>query len=71
MIMLLKFNRSMGLEIHGLGTFQPDEFVVVGNKEKAEKYIKSGYFDLVKEKVKEKKKVIKKYRKKGADDKCL
>ena len=63
----IKFNRSMGLEIHGLGTFKPGEFVVVGNEEKAQKYIKSGYFDLVKEKVKEKKKVIKKYRKKGSD----
>ena len=61
----------MGLEIHGLGMFTPDEFVVVGNEEKAQKYIKSGYFDLVKEKVKEKKKVFKKYRKKGSDDKCL
>ena len=57
----IKFNRSMGLEIHGLGTFKPDECVVIGNEEKAQKYIKSGYFDLVK--VKEKKKVVKKYRK--------
>ena len=67
MIMLLKFNRSMGLEIHGLGIFKPDEFVVVGNEEKAKRYLDSGYFDLIKEKVKEKKKVIKKYRKKGTD----
>jgi len=57
----IKFNRSMGLEIHGLGMFTPNQFVVVGDEEKAKRYTDSGYFDLVK--VKEKKKVVKKYRK--------
>ena len=57
----IKFNRSMGLEIHGLGMFTPNQFVVVGDEEKAKRYLDSGYFDLVK--VKEKKKVVKKYRK--------
>lgn len=63
--MLLKYNRKRELEVVGLGTFQPDQFVVVGDEEKAKKYLDSGYFDLVKEK---KKKIrVKKSKRKGVD----
>jgi len=48
--MLLKYNRDTELEIVGLGIFQPDQFIVVGDEEKAKKYLDTGYFDLVKEK---------------------
>jgi len=61
--MLLKYNRSRELEIVGLGIFQPDQFVVVGDEEKAKKYLDSGYFDIVKEK----KKRAKKSKRKGVD----
>ena len=57
--MLLKFNRDMELEVVGLGIFQPNQFVVVGDEEKAKRYLDSGYFD----EVKERKKKIKKKRK--------
>jgi len=50
--MLLKYNRKTELEILGLGIFQPDQFVVVGDEEKAKKYLDTGYFDLVREKKK-------------------
>jgi len=63
--MLLKYNRKRELEVVGLGTFQSDQFVVVGDGEKAKKYLDSGYFDLVKEK---KKKIrVKKSKRKGVD----
>ena len=61
--MLLKYNRNTELEIVGLGVFQPDQFMVVGDEEKAKKYLDSGYFDLVKEK----KRKVKKSNKKGVD----
>jgi len=61
--MLLKFNRDSELEIVGLGIFQPDQFVVVGDESKAKKYLDTGYFDIVKEK----KKKVKKSKKKGDD----
>jgi len=61
--MLLKFNRDIELEVVGLGIFQPDQFVVVGDEEKAKKYLDTGYFDLVKEK----KRKVKKSKKKGVD----
>jgi hypothetical protein len=54
--MLLKYNRDTELEVVGLGTFQPNEFVVVGDEEKAKKYLDTGYFDLIKEKKKKVKK---------------
>jgi len=59
--MILKFNRDTELEVVGLGIFQPNEFVVVGDEEKAKKYLDTGYFDLVKEK----KEKVKKSKKKG------
>ena len=61
--MLLKFNRNIELEVVGLGVFQPNQFVVVGDEEKAKRYLDTGYFDLVKEK----KRKVKKSKKKGAD----
>ena len=61
--MLLKYNRDTELEIVGLGIFQPDQFIVVGDEEKAKKYLDTGYFDLIKEKNKK----VKKSKKKGAD----
>ena len=63
--MLLKFNCNTELEIVGLGAFEPGEFVVVGDEEKAKKYLDTGYFDLVKEKKRELK--VKKSKKKGVD----
>ena len=61
--MLLKFNCNSELEIIGLGIFQPNQFVVVGDEEKAKKYLDTSYFDLVKErKVK-----VRKSKKKGVD----
>jgi len=48
--MLLKFNRDTELEVVGIGIFVPNEFVIVGDEEKAKRYLDSGYFDLVKEK---------------------
>lgn len=63
--MLLKYNRDIELRVLGLGIFQPDQFVVVGNKDKAKKYLDSGHFDLVKEKKRKVK--IKKSKKKGVD----
>jgi len=61
--MKLKYNRDTELEIVGIGIFQPNQFVVVGDEEKAKKYLDSGYFDLVKEK----KRKVKKSKKKGVD----
>ena len=61
--MLLKYNCNSELEITGLGIFQPNQFIVVGDEEKAKKYLDSGYFDLVKEK----KRRVKKSKKKGVD----
>ena len=63
--MLLKYNRDSELEIVGFGVFQPGQFLVVGDEEKAKKYLDTGYFDLVKERKKEIKK--RKYKKKGVD----
>ena len=61
--MLLKYNCNSELEITGLGIFQPDQFIVVGDEEKAKKYLDTGYFDVVKKrKVK-----VRKSRKKGVD----
>ena len=60
--MLLKFNKNTELEILGIGTFIPGQFVVVDNEARAKKYLDSGYFDLVKEKKKRKKS-----KKKGVD----
>ena len=61
--MLLKYNRDTELEVVGLGTFQPDQFIVVGDKEKAKKYLDSGYFS----EIKERKVKVKKSKKKGVD----
>ena len=61
--MLLKYNRDTELEVVGLGVFKPGQFVVVGDEEKAKKYLDTGYFDLVKER----KRKIKKSKKKGVD----
>jgi len=61
--MLLKYNRNSELEVVGLGTFKPNEFVVTDDEAKAKKYLDSGYFDLVKEK----KRKVKKSKKKGVD----
>jgi len=68
----VKFNRSLDLEIPGLGTFRIGDCVILPTQNQANIYIESGYFDLVKvkEKVKEKKRVIKKYKKKGVDKLC-
>jgi hypothetical protein len=60
--MLLKFNKNTELEILGIGTFIPGQFVVTDDEAKAKKYLDSGYFDLVKEKKKRKKS-----KKKGVD----
>ncbi len=57
--MLLKYNRDTELEVVGLGIFQPNQFVIVEDEEKAKKYLDSGYFD----EIKERKKKIKKKRK--------
>ena len=64
----VKFNRSLDLEIPGLGTFRIGDCVILPTQNQANIYIESGYFDLVK--VKEKKRVVKKYKKKGVDEKC-
>ena len=53
--MLLKFNRKDKIDVVGINIFEPGQFVVVGDKEKAKRYIDSGYFDLIKEKKKGKK----------------
>lgn len=63
--MLLKYNRDIKLEIVGIGIFAPDQIVSIENDDQAYKYIKTGYFDLVKEKVNIKK--SKKSKKKGDD----
>ena len=60
--MLLKFNKNTELEILGIGTFIPGQFVVADDEAKAKKYLDSGYFDIVKEKKKRKKS-----KKKGVD----
>jgi hypothetical protein len=57
----------MGLEIAGFGIFEPDQYVVVKDPEKAKKYLDTGYFDKIKEVKKEMKKV-KKSKKKGVDN---
>ena len=54
--MLLKFNKNTELEILGIGTFIPGQFVVADDEAKAKKYLDTGYFDLVKEKKKKVKK---------------
>ena len=61
--MILKYNRKTELEVVGLGVFQPGQFIVVGDESKAKKYLDTGYFDLVKER----KRKIKKFKKKGAE----
>jgi len=61
--MILRYNRKTELEIVGLGVFKPNEFVVTDDESKAKKYLDTGYFDLVKEK----KRKVKKFKKKGAD----
>ena len=66
--MLLKYNRTSELEIVGIGIFTPNQFVVVGDEEKAKRYLDSGYFDEVKKvKIKAKVKKEKKSKKKGDD----
>ena len=59
--MILKYNRKDELEVVGIGIFEPGQFVVVKDVEKAKKYLDSGYFDIVKERKK------KKSKKKGVD----
>jgi len=63
--MKLKYNRDSRLEIVGLGIFDPGQTMSIENDDQAYKYIKTGYFDLVKEKVNIKK--SKKSKKKGDD----
>jgi len=63
--MLLKYNRDIELEIVGIGIFEPGQTMPIENDNQAYKYIKTGYFDLVKEKVNIKK--SKKSKKKGDD----
>jgi len=63
--MLLKYNRDTELEIVGIGIFEPGQTMPIENDNQAYKYIKTGYFDLVKEKVNIKK--SKKSKKKGDD----
>ena len=63
--MKLKYNRDSRLEIVGLGIFDPGQTMQIENDDQAYKYIKTGYFDLVKEKVNIKK--SKKSKKKGDD----
>lgn len=53
--MLLKYNRDSELEVVGIGIFTPNQFVVVGDEEKAKRYLDSGYFDKIEEKKIEKK----------------
>ena len=57
--MKLKYNRDSRLEIVGLGIFDPDQTVQIENDDQAYKYIRTGYFDLIKEK-----EIIKKSKKK-------
>ena len=61
--MLLKFNRKTELEIVGLGVFEPGQFVGADDETRAKKYLDTGYFD----KVKERKRRVKKSKKKGVD----
>ncbi|MBA7555802.1 hypothetical protein ES705_48489 [subsurface metagenome] len=61
--MKLKFNRDRELEVVGLGIFEPGQFVVADDEIRAKNYLDSGYFD----KVKEKKRKVKKSKKKGVD----
>ena len=56
--MLLKFNRKDEIDVVGIGIFEPGQFIVVGDKEKAKRYLDSGYFDLVKERKKPKRKGV-------------
>ena len=60
--MLLKFNKNTELEILGIGTFIPGQFVVTDDEARAKKYLDSGYFEIIKEKKKRKKS-----KKKGVD----
>jgi len=63
--MKLKYNRDTELEIVGIGIFQPNQFVVIGDEKRAKKYLETGYFDEIKEaKIKVK---SKKSEKKGSD----
>jgi len=61
--MLLKYNRDSELEIVGFGVFQPGQFLVVGDEEKAKRYLDTGYFD----EIKERKVKVRKSKKKGVD----
>jgi len=65
--MLLKYNRDSRLEIVGLGIFDPGQTVQIENDDQAYKYIKTGYFDLVKEKEIKKRKIYDKTISKGSD----
>ena len=60
--MLLEFNRKDKIDIVGIGIFGPGQSVTVRDEVKAKRYLKSGYFDLVKEKKKRRKS-----KKKGVD----
>ena len=63
--MKLKYNRDTKLEIVGIGIFQPNQFVVIGDEKRAKKYLETGYFDEIKEaKIKVK---SKKSKSKGSD----
>ena len=48
--MLLKFNRKDETDVVGIGIFGPGQSVTVRDEKKAKRYLKSGYFDLIKEK---------------------
>ena len=58
--MKLKYNRNAELEVVGLGVFEPGQFVVADDPARAKKYLDSGYFDIVKEKKRKVKKLIRK-----------
>ena len=61
--MILKYNRKTELEVVGLGVFKPNEFIITDDESKVRKYLDTGYFD----EVKERKRKVKKFKKKGVD----
>ena len=65
--MKLKYNRDTELEIVGIGIFEPGQTMSIENDDQAYKYIKTGYFDLIKEKEIKKRKIYDKTISKGSD----
>jgi Zn/Cd-binding protein ZinT len=57
--MRLKYNRNSKLEVVGFGIFQPNEIINIDNESKAKEYLKTGYFNEIKEiKIESKKKGV-------------